>query len=447
MKKSIEKLKANPLIRKSMGLTILLYLSPVIGMILEIVLLRMFSAGGVLDVFRALMTFMLMGQGVIASQLLKYAVVPQLADFRAKDQDREGLIFAMYFTLIVLSVLSPVVFVGLFHPESLLLMLAPGFSHELIREAAGLVQVTSFGFMLLTIVGSMSSVLHFYGIFWGQPLGQLLSNSITTIGVLIFGSVVVTYSGQFSLLKACIGIGLVVMLAIMIRQCLLIWKKTTPAKSGVNVVDSIKLACTLILPQLIIISAEIIKPIAVNRALSQVGVGSIALYLLAFRLQMIGYLPVQAIVTVLFPSLSRLKNEVTPAELLKKFVRGSMNILILTVMISGVLWFLADIIVLIIGYLANLAKYQEEVVINIYRIFLCMAPFSALGLYYMESAFAFKQVRLVVGYALINTAGILIALNVGVQYGPEGIAICYAVIQGVAMTGLGVMLYRALAKE
>ena len=82
------------MVRKGASLALLLYLSPIVGMILEITLIRVFSAGAVLDSFRALMTFMLMGQGVVTSQLLKYALIPKLAQFRARNQDREGLVFA-----------------------------------------------------------------------------------------------------------------------------------------------------------------------------------------------------------------------------------------------------------------------------------------------------------------------------------------------------------------
>ena len=59
----LRNLHKNAVFRRSVLLAFLLYLSPVMGMILELALIRVFSAGAVLDSFRALMTFMLMGQG------------------------------------------------------------------------------------------------------------------------------------------------------------------------------------------------------------------------------------------------------------------------------------------------------------------------------------------------------------------------------------------------
>ena len=60
MRDRLRSLLNHSVVRKGASLAFLLYLSPIVGMILEITLIRVFSAGAVLDSFRALMTFMLM---------------------------------------------------------------------------------------------------------------------------------------------------------------------------------------------------------------------------------------------------------------------------------------------------------------------------------------------------------------------------------------------------
>lgn len=438
------KLRPNGLLRKSLILTMLLYLSPVVGMLLEIVMIRVFTAGSVLDTFRALMTFMMMGQGVITSQLLKYALVPQLAQFRVENRDREGLHFALYFTGLVVCILSPVLVVGLVWPEQLLYFFAPGLDADLITMARGLVRVTATGFILLTIVGSMSAVMNFYGVFWGQPLGQVVSNLVILLAVYCFGAHAAFPEQQFGLLEISVGLGLVLMVLLMLWQCAKVWVHTAPASSSMNFLVQFRLSLVMLLPQLVIIAAEVIKPLAVNRTLSQIGVGSIALYLLAFRLQMIGNLPAKAMTTVLFPDLSRLKSEASSVVLMKRLAQGSWQVFILTALISVLLWFCAGLVVDLIAHFGKITVQQQNTVLALYQVFLLFSPFGALGLFYMETAFAYKQTGMVLVYSVINTALIVLVLPLAIAEGTLSVAVLYTVSQGICMMLLGIALFMKL---
>ena len=442
----LRNLHKNAVFRRSVLLAFLLYLSPVMGMILELALIRVFSAGAVLDSFRALMTFMLMGQGVITAQLLKYAVIPRLAEFRAQNKDREGLIFTLYFTGIVLFILSPVFWLGMFWPEVLLIKLAPGFSDELVHQSAGLVRVTTIGFMLTTVLGSMTAVLNFYGNFWGQPLSQLILNVTLLVAVLVFGNHL-SQPEQLSLLEISVGIGLVMMFALMASQCIKVWISTAQNTVKLDLMQALALSFVTLIPQLFIITSEIIKPLSVNRALSEVGVGSIVLYLFAFKLLMIGNLPIKAIVTVLFPDYSRMNGNVESALLQKKLVNGTLKIFALMSVASFVLWFIAPYIVSMLSLFANMTNEAVSKVTGVYRILLFFAPFASLGLFYVELAFAFNEKPLMIIYSITNTALIVILLPWFIHWDIEGVAMVYSMVQGSCMLALGAALYLQIQKR
>ena len=421
-----------------------MYMSPLVGIILELVMIRAFTAGGVVESFRALTTFMTVGQGVLTIQLLKYVLVPQLAKYHSEGRDREGLLFANHFTGFILLTLSPVLLYAVFQPEGLVRFLAPGFSSELVAESAQLARIAAVGLMLMILTGGISAVLNFHGVFWGQPLSQLLLNATIVMAILVGGHAAQSDSEKFFLLELSVSVGLGLMLALMLWQYLKVWR-ATDTRPGEYTSD-VRLQGLLLamLPQMVIIAAEITKPLVVNQTLSHLAQGSIVLYLLAFKLLMIGQLPIKAMVTVLFPSYSRLAADISPAQMASQVVKGGVRLFAVAAAIFLVLWVVAPLIIYVIAGLSNIPSSQESVLLDTFRVLVLFAPASALGLYFMETAFAFKKKAVVIGYCVISTAMLLLWLPRITSESPVAVAQAYAIVQAVSMSGLGVALYAAL---
>ncbi|HAG97263.1 MAG: hypothetical protein CMK83_09655 [Pseudomonadales bacterium] len=446
MRDRLRKLTSHRVVRKGASLALLLYLSPIVGMILEITLIRVFSAGAVLDSFRALMTFMLMGQGVVTSQLLKYALIPKLAQFRARNQDREGLVFAFYFTMQVLLILSPILFIGLVLPDQMLQFLAPGFDAGIRSQSAHMVQVATCGFGLLIVMGAMTAILNFHGVFWGQPVATLILNSTILIAVLCFGYRASEPSTQFQLLELATSTGLLCMLLLMSWQCMKVWLRTYPQGEAPPLKHTLYTSLLALMPQLILVAAELGKHLSVNRVLSELGEGTIVLYMLAFKLFMVGLLPVIAVVTIIFPDFSRLKTSTDDQQLAAKISNGSLRIFLLSAAASVVIWLLAPIIIDIISFFANIELTARDLVVEVYRAFLLFTPFSSLCIFYMESSYAFGRKKIVLTYSVINTAIIAFLMPVFGSLGALNVVYVYTWVQGVCTVIFGLALYYSLKR-
>ena len=393
------------------------------------------------------MTFMLMGQGVVTSQLLKYAVIPKLAQFRARNQDREGLVFAFYFTMQVLVILSPILFIGLALPEQMLQFLAPGFDADIRSQSAHMVQVATCGFALLILMGAMTAILNFHGVFWGQPVATLILNSTILLAVLCFGYTANEPSTQFLLLEAATSVGLMCMLMLMSWQCIKIWNSTAPQGEAPSLKKTLYTSLFALLPQLILVAAELGKHLSVNRVLSELGEGSIVLYMLAFKLFMVGLLPVIAGVTIIFPDFSRLKTSTDDQQLADKISKGSLRIFLLSAAASGLVWLLAPIIINIISYFAHLEVTRRDIVVEVYRAFLLFTPFSSLCIFYMESSYAFGRKKIVLTYSVINTGIIAFLMPVFGSQGALNVVYVYTWVQALCTVFFGLALYYSLKRS
>lgn len=423
----LKRLLHSEVFRKSLGLTTLLYLSPVIGLLSEIIFIRVFGVGNVMDIFRANMTFMLMGQGIIASQLLKYAIIPQLAIFREAKQDREGLIFSIYFIVLIVTIISPVIILGLGWPEILMGYLTPGFSADLIHDATGFVRLASAGFLILTLVGGMSAIGNFYGIFWGQPLGQTLFNLAIALGILIFGTSAVTRADQLYQLEIYVGIGLLVSLAIMLVLCVQVWRSTEKAAVSFSLWQILQMSFILILPQLFTLVGEICKPLIVNRALSHMDEGAISIYNFSFRLLMLGHLPALALATVLFPHTSKVKARGNIEDLRRQTWQGSMLSFLLAALMTIILYITAPWWMDILAAAAQMKFDTHERLIHAYRILVILTPGGAVALFYINTLFACHMRKAIIAYSLITTVVLAALLEWFRHSGINGVCAAYVI--------------------
>lgn len=416
-----------------------MYASPVVGILVEILLMRTYGVGSVLDVYRAVLTFMLMGQGLIASQLLKYVVIPKMATFRSQGKEKDGFLFALHFTLSILLVTLPLLFLGVLRPDIIIHYLAPGIPGEVTNQASWLVTVGCVGFFILTLVGSLTAIVNFYGVFWGQPVGQMLMNGGIGLAIFLAGHLTRTASTQFGLLAIALGVGLLLMVGILAWQTWMAWIKLPVQHASQRFWDTFRGLGWLLLPQLVILGTEMWKPILVNRELSQLDSGSLALYQFAFRLLMLGSLPAQAIATVLFPHISRIAAEADGHLLRKKLQEGTFVLGGISFGLSCGLFITAPFWMPILSSIAGIHGANYERLLSAFSILVWCCPSGALAMFYVQSAFACHRRWFVVGYGLFST--LLLTFVLSFVSDLNGVAFGYMGASWGSVIGFGIWFF------
>lgn len=442
---TISGLLRHHLFKKIFGLTVLLYLSPVVGLLVDVVFIRRFGAGEVMDLYRVLMSFVIMGNGLLSAQLFKFVVIPQLAKYKNDGQDGDGLRFAERFTAVVFVIILPIVCMGVFAPSVMLDFLAPGMAGAMTSQSLVLTQIATIGFAATTFVGALSSVLNFYGNFWGQPLGQILLNATVVAGLMLFGYGVENHGAQIELIGYAMASGIFLMVVVCVIPYLGIRKRCMQnGHSNHSLKTSFLVILPLLLPQFVLLGSEMYKPVLINRTLSYMDAGAVALYLLAYRLLMLGSLPVQSVLTVLFPNMASRNISEDAGAVLNRFVKVTTSLFVSTALCSAALYLFAHIIVMALSLLSDLDDDKADVLVRVYRLLLFFAPFGAIGNHFIQTAYASKLRSLVMAYSLGNVALLALFLPMSIGNGAEGVASIFVSVQSASFVVFGLVLYAFL---
>lgn len=445
MKSSLQKLYAlrhNHTARKGVTLTALLYLSPAVGLLLDNILVRYFGVGITVDTFRLITSFMLLSTGLVANILLKYALIPELAHYKAKNDLRGGLRFVTVFTILTLLLLTPLVGLGLLRPDMLLGFLGPGL--QVGAEAYLLVRIACISFVLIIISGSFIAVLQFYATFWGQPIGQFLLNSTILIAVLLFAGTVTTSAQELYLLAYSLLAGAVAMLSLTSFMILHLWLRTLryiiAEKTNIqqqSIKALVRSSLLILLPLLVIMLVGMFNSLLVNRTISYMDVGSITIYNYAFKLLMLGHLPLMAFITVLFPDIA--KAHAANQNISESLKKRSLILLGMGMSFAVILSFSADIIVYVAFGLSNFTEAEHMALVNVFRILIWNLPAGALVLFLVESLYAQKRLAVIFAYMISYTAILYSLLLYAAPYDLTGISTAYVCSTWISLAILGAM--------
>lgn len=392
VKKYAYTLAKKPTARKAAGLMALMYLSPAVGLLLDNILARSFGVGSTLDIFRLVTTFMLLGVGLVAGTLLKYAIIPELAKAKAANDIRGGLMFVLILVLLVFALMLPMIITGIFAPQWMLHFLGPGL--PITPEAYTLIQVATLGFAFMILLSAGGAVLQFYGSFWAQPMGQLALNLGLMLVVLVFAVNVTTPAAQLKILTCGLALGIFGYVMIFCFLLAKLWRKNLRAEilgqsshsSNNTWASMLKVAFLALVPQMLIMGSEIIKNIATNRALSYAEPGSLALFTFVAKLLMMVSLPVIAITTILFPQDA--KDHATGLQAAQQTIKQLNHLFIVTMVIACGLFLLAPFVLYILFGLAQLTQKDFEALTTAFRILIWLAPASAVSLYITNQYYA-----------------------------------------------------------
>lgn len=438
------------MLKQTVILTGLLYVSPALGLLADILFIRHFGVGEVVDVYRVCLALMLIGSGIMAGTLLRYALVPQLAAFQSRGDLTGGLRFAAVFSGVVFLAVMPVGIISIVAPAWILGHLAPGLSAETLTASAPLMVVAGMGLLLLLAVSCANAVLQFFGHYWVSTVGQIALNGAVVISLVLIDWNPLSLAEQAYELSLVLAAGLavtcVVSAGLLVKQCgdAKGWKAT---RKGWLKYD-LKLALVVIAPQMLIVLSEIVRPIIVNRELSMVSVGSIAMFSYAFRLLMIAHLPSLALSTVVFPGFAKSFADGDLQRVRRMFVKGLMVVATACVVVSVAASLCGDVIVGLLFGSADLTERSLGDISHLFKILVMGTLAGALVQYVQQAAYATRQVRSVVGYSVMALVLVPLAVIYGRTIGGiNGVAIGYVIINTVLAIAFAVITYLGINRK
>ncbi len=165
--------------------TMLSVLSPLSGIVMEMVLAWRYGASGTMDAFRITSLVVVFGNQLFFGYLLPHVVVPLFSEYCAKGLEDEG--WRLGFTLALILSLVSLIFISWvwFDPAALVGLLGPGLTAPGREDASLLLRWFSLAFLLMVWSGVISGMLYVYRVFWLSGVAQLLPNLFVILTIFI----------------------------------------------------------------------------------------------------------------------------------------------------------------------------------------------------------------------------------------------------------------------
>jgi len=408
-------------------------LSPLAGFALEVLLARVYGASGLVDAFRIASLILLLGLNLFFTQLLPHIVVPMFLDCRVRKGEKEA-----WETLLSLSSLMAYLGVGslvvlCFHPEPILQTLGPGLPASISGDAVILLYCYSASFILILWSGILSSILYTYGLFWLNRVTPIVI-SVSTIGALaLFGE----RAGAVALGGGALTGSVAVALIHFISARKLSAGSRIESRSWLipgyhqDLIRNWRVSLPVILA---LLNSQAVG-ILLYRALSLMGTGSAALYGYGLKLTHLVYTPGAALVTVVFPSLSRAQAREAREEFEHLSDKAVRMVLFLTVPSAAVLWGLRFHTATVLFGGGALSKAELTRVGDLFGILLIGAPAGALVALLTRTYASLRSNVPTLVASVCSLSLVTALLPVAKGYGPGGVA-WVGVLSAITNTGV-----------
>ncbi len=386
--------------RAASTLSALAVLSPLAGMAVEITLAWRFGTSPAVDAFRIGALLLVFGQQLFVIQILPHAVVPVFAEYRAQRQEKEAwqVALALGNLLLVPTLLaSLLVFV---HPEPVVRLLAPGLTGEAKATAALFIRCFFPACATLVWSGVAAGILYAHKVFWLPPAAQLVGNLVLIAAILGLGRILGPISLVVGvLLSAVLGAALyaVKLTALMRRAGVRFAWKLGIRHPGVR--KTLRLALPLL--GTILLSQWV--AIVMNRTLSALPPGNLALFGYAWKLGQLASLIPITLATVMFPQLADARFSSTGEEFRHLCTRALRMALFLTIPLACLLYVLRHALVTLVFERGAFSADASQAVARLFGLLLLGAP-AAAALVNMEKMFYAGQRMRLPMYAQMGSA-------------------------------------------
>lgn len=382
-------------------LTLLSLLSPVAGLVVEVILAWNFGASGTVDAFRIASLLLVMGNQIFFGQVLPHVIVPLFLEYQAKGPYQEG--WRLVFSLTWLLGLATVFLAGWIwvNPGTLLSLLGPGLDGQ--SQADGIVLIRFFGIALLFMMwsGVINSVLQVYRVFWLGPVTQLLTNLLLIVSIVTVGREWGEESIAFGILAgglAMLGLHLKVLFRFLRSE------KIVPGVFlQLGPWNGIAKAFRLSLPLLGMIAISQWGSILINRELSEMETGTLADFGYAFKLLALAGILASSLSVVIFPALSSAQATDNLLEFSRLVSRSVRMTMFLTIPLTVFLFVSRDPLISLMFEGGAMSRGALEETRLLFGILLTGAPAGALMVVLQKVAFSRQDTKSPVITTLFST--------------------------------------------
>ena len=429
--------------RSTAFVTLFMYLSPVIGLVLDLLLVRVIGIGSVLDVFRLLLSTVILGSTQISSGTFRYVLIPELGRFRARGSDRAGLRYAAKVTLVTILAIAPAVVLIVVYPSAFLHILGPGLSDDVRAGTSPLVRMAALGVVFAVAYGAAGAVLQFHD----RPLGPTISQTVqngSMIVVITIGAhwTLSATDAQVATLAASLAAGfLATALAfgvMWVRSPIRRLGADQQAVSAGEATEALPIAALLV--QLVIITSEVVKAVNLNRSLSDLAPGSIAVFSYAFRLLQLGFIPALALSSTLFPAAAIAAATRSPAETRRAFFAGARTAIVASAIVTVLMVGLARPTVQLVFAFSTLSPADSDRIVTTYQILATGTLGGVVCLFLTEFAYSHGMRASVAVVSIFTVALSFLLYPVSASYGLAGPAGTWVGISYIYAVTLGAWL-------
>jgi putative peptidoglycan lipid II flippase len=428
--------------RSAAILTVLSILSPLSGLVMEMVLAWCYGASDTVDAFRIASLVMGMGNQIFFGYLVPHVVIPLFSEYRAKGFEYQG--WRLAFTIALILSLTSLFFVSWVwsDPEMPVKLLGPGLTAQGLADAALLIRYFSFAFLLIAWSGVISGILHVYRVFWLSAVAQILPNCFVILSVLIVGR-------EWGMAALALGslLGYAAILSVFVYA---LYRKGRQIGVSLSAClrpgprDGLQKALFLALPLIATLIISQWGIIVSNRVLSEMPPGTLAEFGYAWKLlALVGLLPA-GLAIVVFPAFADAHANGISTQLSRLVTRSVCMTLFLTIPLAAVLFVERLPIVSLLFGRGGMSMAAMADIGKIFGILLVGAPAGALGTTLSKVAFSMQDTKLPAVSALITALSITIFVPYAAGAG-EGIGVAWA-LSAIAWASTLVMLGYQIAR-
>lgn len=413
---------------KIVGVTALLYLSPIVGLLVELALARTFGASTLVDAYRIAALIVIQCGGLLTDVLLRNLVVPIVARSRVEGRVTQGWQLALASGLLLLMVVAAGAVLALAHLDAVLALLAPGLPAAAIGSGRVLITAALAALVLRVVTGLLAALLQTEGIFWTQALGQMLFNLVMLAAILTLG---ITWRAQA--LAGAMVVGVALGLTLHVGMTLRATRLHHPRSLVADIEElpaRLRVALGMAVPLSAIVAFQQWQIFVVGRTLTTVGEGALALLGYAEKLMQIGALPALALTTVLFPTLAEAAARHDQAALAARFVQGLRYLIFTTALVTALVVVAAEPLVILLFRGSALTGTELGRLVDLCRIEAFMIPAVAVVMLWRQHLYGLRRFgAAALVYLAVALAHVLVL--------PFGAAI--GGLLGVAATQLAIM--------
>lgn len=288
--------------RATLIVTVLGFLAPITGVILEMSLAWRFGASATMDALRVSLLILVLALQLLFGSLLPNIAIPIISDLKSRGREVDAWRFA--FTVGTFLMLGSMLFVAVTFYETgiFVKLLGPGLIGQAYSDA--IILIRCFGIVCFMMVwsGIFSSLLNVYRVFWLTVVVRVIPNIFIVIAILIMGRYFTVTSLAYNYLAAYSVIFLLFTVAIVLLARVSNVSLSQACRFGPKKESwrAFKGALPIALMILVSLSTDIV----INRELSEMPEGTVSVFGYSWKLLALMSLLPGGLLLVIFPSLA-----------------------------------------------------------------------------------------------------------------------------------------------